>query len=276
MTLLRISAFNMAHSYKKKQLVYLARKRCLFIGYMPAEIRSTQASPVLLINLSGRFEIRTPSGLVFTRTLLLPAGATAELVAHNSLIADLMLDQLSGDFERVKRAMSALYSGTYINLKNESAIVALMQDIYDHEYDLGITIHKLRSYFCTLTPLEEKPVFDPRIEKIVARICAQPFDPQTVADFAAQSNLSVPRLVELFKREMGVPISKYRIWRRFFSAAENIATTGNITEAAHAAGFCDSSHYSRRFKDTFGVSPRYIFGPDTNIIVKTEEPALSP
>ncbi|MDX1451621.1 MAG: AraC family transcriptional regulator [Oleiphilaceae bacterium] len=262
----------MAHTEQKKQLVYLSRKRCLFIGYMPEKIRTTQASPVLLINLSGSFDIPTPAGVVCSRTLLLPAGETAEFIAHDNLIADLMLDPLSGDFERVKTAMSSVYPGMYINLRQEQCIVDLMQNIYDREYEIDEVIARLRRHFCRLAPLDKKPTIDPRVEHVVTTISTCPFKNQSVADLAKSTNLSIPRLVELFKRDMGVPISKYRIWRRLFTAALTLANSSNLTDAAHAAGFCDSSHYSKKFKDMFGVSPKHIFGSGNDIILKCEQP----
>ncbi len=266
----------MAITTTKKNLIYLNQRRCLFIGYMPPFIRSAQASPVLMINLSGYFSVPSPEGAIRTKTILLKAGEKAEFASQDSLVADLMLDHMASDFKRLKQAMRHLSDGIYVDLVAQENIAEMMREIYDNEYDLAAVLEMLRGYFCKLTPLADKPYFDPRIEKIVATICAQPFHNLTIAEFAEQSRLSVPRLVELFKQEMGVPISKYRIWRRLFTAAEKIAASGNITEAAHAAGFCDSSHYSKRFKDTFGVSPRYIFGPDTTIVLKTEKYSLSP
>ncbi|NVK52191.1 MAG: AraC family transcriptional regulator [Flavobacteriaceae bacterium] len=31
-----------------------------------------------------------------------------------------------------------------------------------------------------------------------------------------------------------------------------------ITETAHTFGFSDSSHYTRTFKETFGVTPKFL------------------
>lgn len=71
--------------------------------------------------------------------------------------------------------------------------------------------------------------------------------------------LSVSRFMHLFSRELGVPFRRYRIWNRL-RAAMRVALTGrNLTEAAISAGFTDSAHFARLFRETFGVTPSYVF-----------------
>jgi AraC-like DNA-binding protein len=76
---------------------------------------------------------------------------------------------------------------------------------------------------------------------------------------AAAMGVSLRRLQELFKQQ-GHHISEW-IWeRRLDTAAEHLADhrSGHvqIAELAYGCGFSSQPHFSRRFKDRFGVTPR--------------------
>lgn len=252
-----------------KNLVYLTRTRGLFIGHIPPLMRSAQASPVLLVNLLGQFVVDIAGNEVKSKTILLKAGMEIDVTSRDLLVADFMLDRFAGDYVRLEQQMSINSGGVYFGLKGEQVIADILLNIYEHEFELKESLRLLTGYFDHYTQQAEPPVFDARIRKIVDLICAKPFENYSLEELSDKVNLSIPRLVELFKHEMGVPIRKYRMWRRFFSACESIATHSNITEAAHAAGFSDSAHFSRNFCDMFGVNPRAIFRPETKIIIKS-------
>lgn len=77
----------------------------------------------------------------------------------------------------------------------------------------------------------------------------------TLAQAAAEAHISPSRLTHTFTREMGIPFRRYVVWVRLRNAAERVAQGDNLTQAAVAAGFSDSSHLSRVFKSNFGLSP---------------------
>jgi len=62
--------------------------------------------------------------------------------------------------------------------------------------------------------------------------------------------------LHLFREQMGIAWRPYLLWRRTISAVEAILTGSSATEAAHLAGFSDSSHLSRTFRSLFGMSIR--------------------
>ncbi|TGL76672.1 helix-turn-helix domain-containing protein, partial [Leptospira yasudae] len=47
---------------------------------------------------------------------------------------------------------------------------------------------------------------------------------------------------------------------RILEAAKLLKDGKSITEAAHAAGFSDSAHFTRTFKENFGFVPSLFFG----------------
>ena len=52
---------------------------------------------------------------------------------------------------------------------------------------------------------------------------------------------------------MGVPFRRYRAWCRMRAAIGIMLRGGNLTNAAHAAGFADQAHFTRDFRRIFGA-----------------------
>ena len=52
---------------------------------------------------------------------------------------------------------------------------------------------------------------------------------------------------------------RYILWQRLWRAVELALKGATLTEAAHAAGLSDSAHLSRAFRETFGVTPSFLF-----------------
>lgn len=73
-----------------------------------------------------------------------------------------------------------------------------------------------------------------------------------LADLA---NLSPSRFSHWFVEQTGLPLRSYRKWLRLELALHRLAHGGNLTDAAHAAGFADSAHLSRTFREMFGLNP---------------------
>ncbi|MGF7124333.1 helix-turn-helix domain-containing protein [Rhodococcus sp. BE178] len=82
----------------------------------------------------------------------------------------------------------------------------------------------------------------------------------TLARAAAEAHLSPSRLTHLFTLEVGIPFRRYALWVRLRTVTERVTFGDNLTQAAVAAGFSDSSHLSRVFKSNFGLSPSALLG----------------
>jgi len=81
--------------------------------------------------------------------------------------------------------------------------------------------------------------------------------PVTLAALAQQAHLSVPHFCNEFKRYFGVPAIDYLIRIRLQAAVHHLGDCNrSITEVARLAGYENLFHFSRLFKQRFGVSPR--------------------
>lgn len=72
------------------------------------------------------------------------------------------------------------------------------------------------------------------------------------------SHLSPSRFLHLFKERTGLNFRRYQLWNKVIQSLPYLMNH-SITDTAHTFGFTDSSHYTRTFKETFGVTPKFMF-----------------
>lgn len=103
-------------------------------------------------------------------------------------------------------------------------------------------------------------IMDSRVSAVIQRLHDNPSASEVrIESLASELQLSVPRLVHLFREHAGVSFRRYRMWARMLKAARSLAYTSSLTEVAVAAGFTDSAHLSRSFREMFGLNPSQVF-----------------
>lgn len=79
----------------------------------------------------------------------------------------------------------------------------------------------------------------------------------TIADVAKHCNISTRYLSELFHRTLDISVSQFIIAFRIDKAIELIFTKSySLTEIAAKVGFSSLQHFSKAFRDEFGISPK--------------------
>jgi AraC-like DNA-binding protein len=96
---------------------------------------------------------------------------------------------------------------------------------------------------------------DQRIISVIAEIRERNDLRMRLEDAAELAFLSPSRFAHLFKDQLGLPYSRYMLWRKLTRAMVAIATERTISAAAHAADFTDSAHLTRTFHQMFGMAP---------------------
>jgi AraC family transcriptional regulator len=112
-----------------------------------------------------------------------------------------------------------------------------------------------RAVVATLAPgsaRDERP--EARVRRMSAWAAGRLDTPVSLADAAAHVGLSTGRARHLFVEETGLPFRTYLLWRRLMRAVELFSAGASLTDAAHGAGFSDSSHLSRTFRRMFGIT----------------------
>lgn len=72
---------------------------------------------------------------------------------------------------------------------------------------------------------------------------------------AGMAFLSPSRFAHLFKQQVGLPFSRYLLWRKLTRAMVAIGSERTISAAAHAADFADAAHLTRTFYQMVGMAP---------------------
>jgi AraC-like DNA-binding protein len=93
---------------------------------------------------------------------------------------------------------------------------------------------------------------DPRLVDALQLIQA---DTITLPDVAAAVGLSPQRLRSLARRELGIPLTRWRIWSRLRRAVDAVQSGASVADAALAAGFADQAHLTRQMREMVGLTP---------------------
>jgi AraC-like DNA-binding protein len=123
---------------------------------------------------------------------------------------------------------------------------------------IGETIKRLRmtEVLALLRPLPEaRMLFRQSLsEEIAWLIATAPSEPWSVADVAEQLGIGASTL----RRRLSLEGASFRaiLRRERLKAGQNAISSGaSSVAAAEAAGYASRSHFSRRFRETFGTSP---------------------
>lgn len=94
------------------------------------------------------------------------------------------------------------------------------------------------------------------------RMCASldGADHVDLARLSHQAGLSARQMRYAFARDIGLPMRAYLRWKRLRLAISAVEEGASLSAAAAAAGFADSAHLSRVFREQFGMTPTQALG----------------
>ncbi|WP_105979245.1 helix-turn-helix domain-containing protein [Bacillus paralicheniformis] len=141
------------------------------------------------------------------------------------------------------RRFLSLASQIASQLLNKQKVEALIQLIIDQ----------------LLVNAKKADPIDERIASLIHFIHTSDVSSLTFDDIIKHVFLSKSRVTHLFKDELNIPVVKYLTWNRLLQSAQHLTLNKQtITETAYQFGFADAAHFSRVFKENFGVSPRSV------------------
>jgi len=77
----------------------------------------------------------------------------------------------------------------------------------------------------------------------------------SLARLSHEAGLSPRQMRHAFARDVGIPMRAYLRWKRLRRAVAAVERGASLSAAAAAAGFADSAHLSRVFREQFGMTP---------------------
>ena len=158
--------------------------------------------------------------------------------------------------KRNKTIQEQLMLRTMDKLESEGFRQALRPVVLQPESDLPLP-HLLPSG--TMVPAGfARGGLPPRVVRRVREYIDDNIDQRiSVVLLAGLANLSVCYFVRAFKQSLGVTPHDYLIRQRVERTKQLLSGTDMpLSEIALAAGFADQSHFSRRFRQYVGMSPR--------------------
>lgn len=238
----------------------LGSNRALYQGELPATGWHRHASPVLLMGLSGRFALHLPpngvsgrSGVQTCHSALVDTGVEHVFDPCGERVVTMYLEPDSPEARSLRphfAAQGGVIFDPAVPVQTRSSM-----DAYLRSFDLPSLL------------LLDCPAVAP-LDSRVARsllVLRQPGDPNGSAmgrdAAAAAAHLSASRFNHLFRAEMDVSFRSYRVWSQVRAAMVALGSNPTLTRAALDAGFVDSSHFSRMFRQTFGMTPSSVLKP---------------
>lgn len=239
--------------------VYLSKGRVLLVGVGLEDDEHRHHALQITINLEpGEFTLRQGEREFPTQGIIIRPNAPHHVALSDSWRAVLLVDaqtQYSLQIRQRFLMTSELHSLAEddLNFCRDKLIPfrARAQSIETADYAISAIIDRLAGS----TNANE---IHPRIEKALTIIHRAEGKELTLHELAAQVHLSESRLSHVFKAEVGIPIQRYLLWYKVMQTAFNIGRGMSLTDAAEAAGFADSAHFSRTFRAMFGITPSQI------------------
>lgn len=211
--------------------------------------------------LPGEVRLRAEDGdWVGARAVLVAANVAHAFAADGALVANVFVEPES----RLGQALHLLCRERGLVALDAAAFDAELRALftaYGGKADDGGLIASAQALVERLaaTARGQGPALDPRIGNALAHIRAHIGDASIpLASVAAAAYLSPDRFRHLFLTQTGMRFRPYVQWLRLEVALAAYAGHRNLTEAAQAAGFADSAHFSRTFRNMFGVAPSSI------------------
>jgi len=217
----------------------------------------------LALALEGEFRFRadrTGSWTVFEAAIV-PSHCSHEFELDGATVAHLFVEPESTEGRVLASRFGALGLSALPQPEARRAAAALLDALRSHA-DADAMRAVARAAVATLagTSGDSAAACDPdtRIARALDHIRSRVRGPVSLAEAAAAAALSPSRFRHRFVQETGTTFRAYLLWLRINVAIEAAMRGASWTEAAHEAGFADSSHLSRTHRRMFGIEPTAI------------------
>jgi AraC-like DNA-binding protein len=229
----------------------LGANKALYIGDLPATGWHRHASPVLLIGLSGRFTVHLPGGRIEScHSALIDTGVEHLFDPCGERVALIYLEPDSMEARRLRSHFQR--DGQVIFDPAVRPVSRSRFDSYLSTFDLQAL---LRFSYPEAVPLDQ------RVARSILFLRMAPEKPIGRDAAASAVQLSPSHFNHLFRSETGVSFRSYRVWSQVRAAMTGLGRHVNLTDAALCGSFVDSSHFSRTFRQTFGMTPSSVLKP---------------
>lgn len=219
---------------------------------------------VILYSLSGRpVRVVCENGEETEGAAVLVAPNVARsLAASETQLLSFHLDLLSFEYHALVRML-----GTRSLMPLDPAAfqpyVPMLRQFYEGYLDCSEAYRVFNEFVRAISDYQPTSILiDMRVIHIARRVMTELPQIHTLAQLAAHVGISPGRLTHLFSEQLGVSLKSYILWAKVRQAALMFATDKPLAEIAYTAGFADSAHLTRTFKNGFGITPSFLTNRD--------------
>lgn len=213
----------------------------LFTGRLGAIGSHRHAAPAIICGLDRPVTTSTATDTVSHATAYIPPGLSHAPDFGDGRAGVLYL-QLGSTWALRASAALARKTITSFNDSDWAATISSCAQCGPHEL-MGVLQQGLERLLPTLP--DKACNADARVTAIL----------RGTKPYEGAAGLSRSRLRHLFVAQTEVPFRRHRVQRKLDTAISLAASGLSLTDAAHEAGFSDSAHLSRAFRDMYGIAP---------------------
>ena len=240
-----------------------------FVGHLDVVDVHRHAAPAIVVGLSRpiRF-LAAGQALVQARGAIIAPGVQHELRVAEQQALTLYVEPGSRWAQALMRACG---NSAFLALADHQPWCQLAQALTTGSPDAEVCNTRLTLALDALLALPPAGGIDARVGHALER-CRWGGEDDDEALLARRVCLSGSRLRHLFVEGTGTTLSRYRLWCRLRRAVISALAGRSLTEAAVEAGFFDSAHFSRSFREMFGVSPSAILAREGLVALAPGDP----
>lgn len=260
-------------------LIYMSDKRSIYLGRSHVPLREIHAgNSWLMVCLEGhiRFKVQDSEAWTSAKSLLVPAGSKISIDNKNAVVSVCFLDSAKPDFLAIKNLMRSSHCGIYFCHSQEQQLIEELIQLRNDEPSYDAVQARLEELI--YSPHGDKASsfrVDPRVQHVIKRLRETSSLNLSVKELAKEVEMSESGLIKLFRKNIGAPIRKHRLWYRLANFVIYVMGGKSIPEATTLAGFSDASHLSKCYSSLMGVPVSVAFSRAVMIKCIVGEEALA-
>lgn len=248
--------------------VFLWQEQALFLGEAAETILHQSPAIKILVALGGDFYLKTSeeSDWQNYKSAIIAPGQMHAIDGRNHRLALIVLVPEARAAQPLipitaRKGISRIPVGVVQTLVSLIEMFDELDDVQVESEQLSRKmVEKIRNGGDLLTA-----ALDSRVSRGIESLLAEQENPLSVGEVAANVALSESRFSHLFTEQIGVPVRRYQLWIRLRNAIHLLAKGTSLTDTAHEAGFADSAHLTRTFRQMLGIAPSALLKHSTLI-----------
>ncbi|WP_372956895.1 AraC family transcriptional regulator [Marinobacter sp.] len=238
--------------------LYIWDNRVLYAGPGTEARYRCYGSAALVVGIGGTLQVHRQSHAqepVTARCCVITPGLPVYLGCDSPSLLVLFLAPFMHDLAVLSGHATRQRHGILSGLDNEDTLITLGEQVLTSRPPPRAVVAMLARLGLNRESRLEPAGVDPRVARAVGLLRSRRTQNITTENLASAVNLSVPRVIQLFRQYLGISAGRYRQWHRLHATTLAIASGQSFTQAAVGSGFSDLAHFSNTFHSMLGIMP---------------------